>query len=196
MRRHSVCGLLAVILGLGLIASFALAQAAPLQAVMVIAPHNFQDQELGVTRAVLTRGGVQVTVASTRLETCTGMQGTRVKPDLLLKDVKVEDFDAVIFIGGSGASHYFDHAAAHNLARQALAQGKVVAAICIAPVTLARAGLLQGKKATVYPSGKSDLERAAATYTAAPVTVDGKVITASGPAAAAAFGQAILQALR
>ncbi|MFP3866747.1 MAG: DJ-1/PfpI family protein [Desulfobacteraceae bacterium] len=193
MRRKILVNLIAVILSLGLISSGA--QAAP-QAVMVIAPENFQDQELLVTKQVLEQGGVKVAVASTAQAECRGMQGARIKPDLRLKEIKAADFDALIFVGGSGASVYFDDPAALALARQAATQGKVVAAICIAPVTLARAGLLKDKKATVYPSGQTDLEKAGATYTGTPVTVDGKLITASGPPAAEAFGQAILKQLQ
>lgn len=196
MRQKFSLSLVALLLSLGLISTLTQAQVSGPQAVLVIAAHNFQDQELAVTRKVLTQGGVKVSVASTTLGACTGMQGAKVKPDMLLKDVKAGDVDAVIFVGGTGASQYFNNPAAHALARQAVAQGKVVAAICIAPVTLAQAGLLKGKKATVYPSGKTDLERGGATYTGAPVTVDGKLITASGPPAAEAFGQAILKQLR
>lgn len=195
MRRKISWSLIAVVLALGLIMSWSLARAAGPQAVMVIAPQNFQDQELAVTKRMLTQGGVQVTVASTRLGECTGMKGSRIKPDLLLKNVKAKDFDAVIFVGGTGSARYFNDPAALTLARKAAAQGKVVAAICIAPVILARAGLLKGKQATVYPSVKSDLERGGATYTGAPVTVDGKIITASGPPAAKAFGRALLKQL-
>ncbi|MBW1951781.1 MAG: DJ-1/PfpI family protein [Deltaproteobacteria bacterium] len=194
MRRKIFASLIAItiIISLGRISS--LAQFAP-QAVMLIAPQNFQDQELLVTKQVLEQGGVKVTVASTQA-VCRGMEGAHVKPDLLLKEVKVEDYDAVIFVGGSGASVYFDDPLALALARQAAAQNKVVAAICIAPVTMARAGLLKGKQATVYPSAQSDLEKAGATYTGALVTVDGKLVTASGPPAAKAFGQAILTQLQ
>ncbi|MDD3580343.1 MAG: DJ-1/PfpI family protein [Desulfobacca sp.] len=196
MRRKILSSLSAIIFCLGLLSGLVQAQVAVPQAVMVIAPENFQDQELLVTKQVLEQGGVKVTVASTTTAECRGMQGAKVKPEVLLKDVKAADFDAVIFVGGSGASIYFDHSTALELARQAAAQGKVVAAICIAPVTLAKAGLLSGKKATVYPSGKKELEQAGATYTGAAVSVDGKLITASGPPAATAFGQAILKQLQ
>jgi len=196
MRRKNFAGLIALIFCLGLLSGLVLAQVAVPQAVMVIAPENFQDQELLVTKQVLEQGEVKVTVASTTQAECRGMQGAKVKPDILLRDIKATDFDAVIFVGGSGASIFFDDPTALEVARQAAAQGKVVAAICIAPVTLAKAGLLSGKKATVYPSAKKELEQAGATYTGAAVSVDGKLITASGPPAATAFGQAILRQLQ
>ena len=75
-------------------------------------------------------------------------------------------------------------------------QNKIIAAICIAPVTLANAGILNGKKATVFPSGKNDLIRNGAKYTGDSVTVDGNIITANGPMAAEAFGKKIVEMLK
>jgi protease I len=119
-----------------------------------------------------------------------------VKPDMLLKEVNIQDFDAIIFIGGAGAAEYFDDPVAHKLAKDAYASGKIVAAICVAPVILARAGLLQGKKATAWESEGDQLRSLGADYTGKPVEVDGKIITAAGPFAAKDFGEAIVKALR
>lgn len=72
---------------------------------------------------------------------------------------------------------------------------KIVGAICIAPVTLARAGLLKNKKVTTYSSTINDIKSAGAKYTGNDVERDGNIITASGPAAAQKFGEAIVKAL-
>ena len=77
------------------------------------------------------------------------------------------------------------------MARSFAEAGKVVAAICIAPVILARAGLLKGKRATVFPDGIPELEKAGAVYTAQSVERDGRIITGNGPEAAEAFGREI-----
>lgn len=66
-----------------------------------------------------------------------------------------------------------------------------MSAICLAPVTLANAGLLEGKRATVYPSAKSFLKWKGATYTGNPVEVDGNIVTANGPEVAEEFAQAV-----
>ena len=71
---------------------------------------------------------------------------------------------------------------------------KVLAAICVAPITLARAGVLEGKRATTSLAG-SVIEAEGATYTGALVERDGLIITANGPAASDAFGRAIAAAL-
>jgi len=71
----------------------------------------------------------------------------------------------------------------------------VVGAICIAPGILARAGILKGRKATVFPSEIEALKRNGAFYTALPVVIDGRIVTASGPEAAEEFGKALVKTL-
>jgi protease I len=101
----------------------------------------------------------------------------------------------VIFIGGGGASVFFDHRGAHTLARATHAAGGVVAAICIAPSVLARAGLLSGVHATAFPTQQEDLRAHGALWSDDPVCLDGSIITASGPQAAGEFGVSIADAL-
>ena len=162
---------------------------------MVIAPQNFRDEEFFETRTALEEAGHQVTVASLGVDKATGMLGGEAAVDLDLKQVNAADYDAVVFVGGSGASVYFDHPEALKLARQAAQSDKLVAAICIAPSILANAGVLEGKQATSWPSEKENLEAKGANYTGEPVTVDGRFVTASGPTAAPQFGQTIAQLL-
>jgi len=165
------------------------------KAVMIIAERNFRDEELLKPKEILEKRGVKVTVASTSLNVAKGMLGARVKPDILVKEIKVDDYDAIIFVGGSGASQYWNDPLAHNIAKEAVKKNKILCAICIAPVTLANAGVLSGKKATVWPSEKGKLEAKGASYTGNPVQVEGKIITAEGPQAAEEFGRSIVEAL-
>lgn len=162
---------------------------------MVIAPENFRDEELLHTREELERAGARVTVASTA-SPARGMLGARVTPDLKLEEVRVEDYDAVVFVGGVGASSYFNHERALSLARGAQARGKLTCAICIAPVILANAGVLEGKRATVFDGEfVRMLESKGARYTGKSVEVDGRVVTANGPMAAREFGKTIAREL-
>jgi len=162
---------------------------------MVIAHTNFRDEEYAEPRAVLEEQGAAVTVASSAPGPCTGMLGARAQPDLLLEHAKAADYDAVLFIGGSGASEYWDDPRAHALAREAAALDRVVGAICIAPVTLAKAGLLRGRRATCYPSEAGQLQAHGARHTGAGVERDGNLVTADGPRSAKAFGLAVAKAL-
>lgn len=163
--------------------------------VMVIAKKDFRDEELFEPKRIIEQAGGKVTVASSSLNEAKGMLGKTCKPDILVKNINVDEFDAVVFVGGTGASEYWNDSTAIAVAKSAAEKGKLLCAICIAPVTLANAGLLDGKKATVYESEADKLKAKGAKYTGAAVEIDGKLITANGPEAAAEFGAAIVRAL-
>ncbi len=162
---------------------------------MVIAPDNFRDEEYFHTREVLESYGASVTTASSKTGEITGMLGGTAVADIVLSQANPSEYDAVVFVGGSGASAYFNDETALGLAQRAYEDGKVVAAICIAPNILAQAGLLEGKKATAYESVKSDLTEKGAVWSNESVVRDGRIITANGPAAARRFGEEIAKLL-
>ena len=163
--------------------------------VMIIARSNFRDEEFQKPKDILEKRGIKVTVASSSKARATGMFGATAQPTLLIGDVNVDEFDAVIFVDGTGANEYWDDPTAHHIAREAMKQDKLLCAICIAPVTLANAGVLKARRATVWPSEANKLKAKGASYTASQVEVDGRLITASGPEAAERFGDAIVSAL-
>jgi len=113
----------------------------------------------------------------------------------LLKDVKAKDYNLIVFVGGSGAKVFLKDTQAHALAKEALAQKKLLGAICIAPAILAHAGLLKGKKATVWKDMSKLLKEKGAFLIQKPVAVDGNIITANGPKAAQAFGEKLAELL-
>lgn len=163
--------------------------------VMIIAARNFRDEELQKPKEILENQGAKVTLASSTLDVATGMLGAKVTPHILVKDIKVEDYDAIVFVGGIGAAEYWEDPVAHRIAKEAAEKGKLICAICIAPVTLANAGVLSGRRATVFPSEAAKLKAKGANYTGARVEQDGNIITASGPEAAREFGEAIVRTL-
>ena len=162
---------------------------------MIIASSNFRDEEYKEPREILEAQGAKVTVASSTLKGGRGMLGLFVQPDILLNQVEVKDYDAILFIGGSGSSEYWNDKTAHGIAQEAVKQDKVLGAICIAPVTLANAGVLKGKKVTVWPSEGMRIRNLGIQYIPSSVQVDGKIITADGPKSAKAFGEAIVKTL-
>ncbi len=165
------------------------------KAVMIIAPENFRDEELFEPKKILEKCGVEIKIASTTLDFAVGKLGAKVKPDMLLSDIDVKNFDAIIFVGGIGASCYFDDTRAHNLIKDALKGNRIAAAICIAPVIFARAGILKGRRATVFSSEEKEIKAAGAKYSGRPVERDVNIITAAGPFAAVEFGKEIVKAM-
>ena len=165
---------------------------------MIIAPKNFRDEELQEPKAILEREGFKVVVASTMAGTAKGMFGMQVNPDTTVDEVSPEDFDAVIVVGGSGSqTHLWNNLRVQEIVQASHQRERMVAAICISPVVLARAGLLRGRRATVFRTATtmSELEKGGALISDAPVVVDGKVITGEGPEAAREFGQKIAESL-
>jgi len=170
---------------------------APLKrAVLIVASADFRDEELFETKSALENAGIQTVTASRKLGVVRGMLGGVARAVVALDQLRVDDFDAVVFIGGTGAAEYFGNFYALRIVREAAAKKKIVAAICVAPTILANAGLLQGVKATSFSSERRRLTRAGAEFTGSAVERDGLIITANGPKAAAQFGQTIVEALQ
>lgn len=165
------------------------------RALVVIAPEVFRDEEYAEPKRVLEEHGAEVTTASTRPGLCIGKLGMQATAEMSLADASERQWDAVLFIGGAGASVFFDDPVAHEVATSSAARGAIVAAICIAPSTLARAGLLRERRATAFASQRDDLIAHGALWSDDDVVVDGRIVTANGPAAAARFGEAVADLL-
>ncbi len=167
------------------------------KALMIVAKEDFEQGEYKRTRAALEEGGVACTVASTKTGKLMSNKSQRIACDMLLSDVVVADYDAIVLIGGNGIKKVWKNEDAHRIVREAVEQDKVLAAICASPGILAYAGVLQGRKATAHPrSGAREvmIERGC-DYSGKALEIDGKLITANGPDAATDYGKAIVQAL-
>ena len=165
------------------------------RAVLIIAKEMFRDEELFDTQKALVAAGVDTVVASSAPGTRRGKLGGTAEAEMLVRDIDVDEFDAVVFVGGEGAMEYYDDPAALKIATNAAEYGKVLAAICIAPRILANARLLEGIQATCYESEAEAIEKLGAEFRDTDVVQDGKIITASGPHAATRFGETIARAL-
>jgi protease I len=162
---------------------------------MVIAPEDFRDEEFKEPHDLFIKSGIKVTVASTDTGSVRGMLGMIVKPDITLDLVNPDSFDAVVVVGGTGCKVLWDDTTLHNIVQNFNDKKKTTAAICIAPVVLARAGILKDVKATVYPAVKDDICVCGANYTGSEVEKAGNIITGSGPKSAKDFAETILRAI-
>jgi protease I len=167
---------------------------------MIIAFRDFRDAEYFLPKEILEKAGAKITTVSTKLGTAIGADGGDTNVDLLVENLNPADFDAIVFIGGPGCLEYLDNENSYKVVRETITQNKVLGSICISPVILAKAGVLKGKRATVWssPLDRSPvkiLKENGVIYEDKDVVRDGKIITANGPGAAEEFGQKLVEAL-
>ena len=164
--------------------------------VMIIAPERFRDEELFVTKEELEKAGHETVIASSVKGICPGSRGGFATATLTLNEVKASDYDAVVFVGGGGSKIYYANEEALRIAKEMHKKKTVVAAICLAPVILANAGILKGKNATVAGTEAKTIESKGAKYTEPGVTVDGNIVTGNAPKSSRLFGQKINELLK
>jgi len=167
---------------------------------MVVAFKDFSDEEYFIPKEVLEKAGFSIDTTSTKKGIAIGSQGGEAIVHMGIDEINLENYDVVIFCGGSGMANELDNQIFHKLAKDFYENNKTVAAICVAPALLAKAGILENKKATVWSSvlDKSfieTLEENGAIYEDSLVVIDNKIITANGPDAAEEFAKAIKELL-
>ncbi len=167
---------------------------------IIIAFKDFKDEEYFTPQRIFDDAGAEIKVVSDELGTAQGADGGEEKVDIKLSELNVSDFDAVVFVGGPGALGRLDNQDSYRIAKEAIEQNKILAAICISPTILAKAGVLQGKKATVWTNPmkkepKEILEKNGAVFQDESVVQDGNIITANGPSAVEEFGKKIVEVL-
>lgn len=158
---------------------------------MILAP-GFEEIEAVTVIDVLRRAEVDVLVAGLGGGPVRGSHQITVVADQPLDHLSPDDFDAVVLPGGMpGAANLRDNARVVALVKSFAAKGKVVAAICAAPIVLESAGLLAGRRATSFPG----FELPSARYTEERVVVDGALVTSRGAGTAMEFALALVARL-
>jgi protease I len=167
--------------------------------VLMVIPHTqFRDEEFFEPKKILEDEGAKVVVASTSVRTCRGMKGGVVQSDLAIADAKAEEYAGLVLCGGSSVPDVFwNDKKLQELAVAMATAGKVIAAICLSTVVLAKAKLLADREATVYflPEALEELKAAGAKYVPETLLIHNNIILAEGPPDSQRFGQAIRSAL-
>lgn len=164
--------------------------------VLVPLAPGFEEIEAMTIIDILRRAGVEVVSAGLVPGLIQGSRGVRVEPDAQLDDVLVRDFDMIALPGGMpGAQHLRDDVRILALLKRLALAGRYTTAICAAPIALAAAGLLDGKRATSYPGFIDKLGLAHATCVNDAVVVDGRVVTSRGPGTAMDFALTLVELL-
>ena len=164
--------------------------------VFIFLAEGFEETEAVATMDIMLRGDLDVTSVSISGKLpVTGAHGIAVNADTLFEKADISSGDMLVLPGGMpGAANLNAHAGVKSALEQYAASGKKIAAICAAPLVLGGLGLLQGKKATAYPSFEPTLT--GATFVKSPVVKDGNIITGRGPGFVFEFGLAIVEELQ
>jgi len=167
--------------------------------VLMVIPHTqFRDEEFFEPKKVLEDEGAKVVVASTTVRACRGMKGGVAQAEIAIADAKADTYAAIVLCGGTSVPDFFwNDKKLQELVATMAAAGKVVAAICLSTVVLAKAKLLAGKEATVYflPQAIEELKTGGAKYVQETLLIHNNIILAEGPPDSQRFGQAIRAAL-
>lgn len=161
--------------------------------VLIAIADGSEEMETVIPADVLRRAGADVTLASVNKLEITASRGIKLIADKLIAECEKENFDLIVLPGGMpGAEHLRDSVILKNMLQKQAAAGKLIAAICAAPVVvLQHHGLLDGKKATCHPALLHELKNSSKER----VVISDNIITSQGPGTAAEFALKLVELL-
>ncbi|MEM5871942.1 MAG: DJ-1/PfpI family protein [Candidatus Aenigmatarchaeota archaeon] len=160
--------------------------------VLITLADGFEEIEALATADILKRAGVDVVLAGVPGTMVKGRSGIRIIADKRIDDIKSEEFDCIVLPGGyPGYVNLGKSKRVIELVKDFDKQKKLVAAICASPSILAKAGILEDKKATIYPGMEREIPRPRSEK----VVVDEHVITSQGPGTTIDFALEIVKNL-
>jgi protease I len=166
--------------------------------ILIVATDGFEESELFGPREILQSKGATVKLASPDLKpiqaTVHDDPGRTIRPDMTIADAEARDFDALILPGGvRNPDQLRTDAQTISLIRSFATSQKPIAAICHGPWLLIEADLLRGRRATSWPSIRTDMKNAGAKVVDEPAVTDGNIITSRNPDDVEAFTEAIIR---
>ena len=160
---------------------------------LLLAP-GYEELEAVTVVDVLRRAGVECLLAGLQEDPVPSARNVKIVPDTTIEQLNPDELDLVVLPGGlPGVENLKRDPRVKELLEKMQAKGKMCAAICAAPGALASFGLLEGKKATIYPTLREELQ--GAKVEDAPVVVDGNVVTSQGPGTALPFAFKLVELL-
>lgn len=162
--------------------------------VAVIATNAFEDSELTSPVEAVKEAGADVTIISTEATTITGKNGTEVTVDTTSAEANADDFDALILPGGTGnADKIRMDADAVKFVADIFKAGKPTGVICHGGWILTDANVLEGRTLTSFPSIKTDLINAGASWVDQEVHTDNGLVSSRTPDDLPAFNAKIIE---
>jgi 4-methyl-5(b-hydroxyethyl)-thiazole monophosphate biosynthesis len=165
-----------------------------MKSALVLFAEGSEELEAVTIVNILRRGGVSVSLAGLTSGALRGSRGITLQPDTTMEAALNQEFDMIVLPGGQpGTNNLKADARVLQLVKKMHAQEKYVTAICAAPSVLATAGLLDGKRATSFPTALNNFPNVNLQESA--VVEDGKLITSRGPGTAMDFALTLLERL-
>lgn len=158
---------------------------------LVLCFSGFDDNEYHGLKKTFDHRKIQSVAFSSEKGLAKGMHGTTIQVNRSIAEFDAKEFEAAIFIGGRGLAGFLNNPKVHKIANSMVSKGKILAANYWAPVILANAGVLNGKKATVTPIEADTLKKHGVDYIDKILAVDGNVITGNGSAAVELYADLI-----
>ena len=156
-----------------------------------------EELELIAPLDVMRRANLEVDVISANNEDfITSAHNVKIIADKKIEEINnILDYDAIVIPGGiPGSTLLRDNKKIIEFYQTMYNSGKLVAAICAAPIVLSAAGITDDKEVTSYPGFDKEINCKSYNSEKA-VVVDKNVITAQGPAVAILFGYEIVNYL-
>jgi 4-methyl-5(b-hydroxyethyl)-thiazole monophosphate biosynthesis len=161
---------------------------------LVLFAEGSEELEAVTVVNILRRGDITVSLAGLTNGLLRGSRGVTLQPDTTLEAALKQEFDMIVLPGGQpGTNHLKADTRVLQLVKKMYSQDKYVTAICAAPSVLATAGLLDGKRATSFPTCLDNFSNV--NLQTAAVVEDGKLITSRGPGTAMDFALTLLERL-
>jgi len=165
--------------------------------VAILLAQQYEDLELWYPYYRLKEEGAEVVlVAAKANETYPSKHGYPAMSDMAAKEVRAEDFDAIVIPGGFGPDFMRRDQSMVDFVQQAARGDMVVAAICHGPWMLCTTDILRGRKATSFFSIRWDVANAGARWVDEEVTVDDRLVTSRQPDDLPAFCKATIQLIQ
>jgi protease I len=175
------------------------ANAGPLsgKTIAILATDGFEQDELLKPRRALEEAGARTLVIAPQAGKIRAWDktdwGTSVAVDETLAQARPDAYDALLLPGGvMNPDKLRMDPAAVAFTQGFVTAGKPIAAICHGPWLLVEAGGVKGKRMTSWPSLRTDLANAGATWVDEPAVRDGKLVTSRKPADIPAFDAQVI----
>lgn len=159
---------------------------------------GFEEVEAMTIVDLLRRADLETrTVSMNGKKMVSGTHGVAMEADILFEETDYETCEMIVLPGGMpGAANLGNHEGLVKHIRCFAENNKYIAAICAAPMVFAAQGVLEGKKAVIYPGMEEHLTKGKALPQKENVVVDGKIITSKGPATAMPFALKLIELLK